>query len=260
MNQVKVSIALLAFLIASFATDQWIPMGIPAISSFLFSGFLGLCIGDMFLFRSFMQIGPARTLMLFSFQPILLGAYGYIMLGQGFSLRQFAAIACMIACLLTFLRERRKNTGRMDLKAFGYAFIGIALDSLGVMFTRNGYELTPGLESFPANAVRCIGAVVGFALLKPSAYPALLRDMRALSVDVRVQVIGASLLGTFVSLSLYLAAIKRAHLGSLSAVAITGPVLIATIDCIREKRRPARPLVVSLALFSVGVLIMAGVI
>lgn len=260
MNQVKVSVAFLAFILASFATDQWVQIGVPALASFLFSGFLGLCLGDLFLFRSFVQLGPARTLMLYSFQPVILGAYGYFVLAQSFSVRQFVAIACMIACLVTFLRERRKDTGGIDLKAFGYAFIAIALDSVGVMFTRNGYELTPGLESFPANAIRCIGAILGFLVLKPGSYLGLVQDLRKLNTDVRVQVVGASLLGTFISLSLYLAAIKRAHLGSLSAVAITGPVLIATIDCIRERRHPEKSLVIALGLFTIGVLLMAEVI
>jgi drug/metabolite transporter (DMT)-like permease len=260
MNQVKVSVALFAFVAASFAADQWVNVSVPSVASFMFSGFIGLCIGDLFLFRSFTLLGPARTLMLFSFQPIFLGSYGYLMLGQGFSLRQLLAIACMIACLITFLRERVKNTGKMDLSAFAFAFIGISLDSVGVMFTRNGYELTPELQSFPANAIRCIGAILGFILLKPTSYKFLMGDIKKLSLESRVQVIGASLLGTFISLSLYLAAIKSAHLGSLSAVAITGPVLIATIDCIRERRRPPRPLLVALGLFSLGVLLMSETI
>src|SRR5690606_9280032 len=138
-----------------------------AIGLLALSGLVGLCIGDLFLIRAFVTLGPGRTLVLFSFEPLLLGLYGYFFLGQLFTLNQSLAVICMICCVYIFMLERNNLIGSWDLRSFTWAFLGIALDSVGVMLTRTAYELDPSLETFQVNLIRCIGAIFGFILLRP---------------------------------------------------------------------------------------------
>lgn len=239
MNQFKVTIAIMAFLVSAMATG-FVTISPLGIGLLVLSGLLGLCMGDLLLFRAFAQLGPGRTLMLFSFQPLFLGLYGWLSLGQGISPAQLSAVLCMVICLFIFVLERNRLLGHWDLRSFIWAFGGILLDAIGVMLTRSCYEFTPGLEAMQVNLIRCAGAIVGFVLLRPRSYPALLKDFKTMPIKERALVVLASLCGTFLSLTLYLTALKHAHLASLTAVAITGPVWVSLLECAWAKKWPNR--------------------
>ena len=81
MNATKASIAFgaLTLLILVFPPET---INLPAIANFALSGFIGLNIGDLFLLRAFVQLGPGRTLMLFGFHPLILGSLSWLLFGE----------------------------------------------------------------------------------------------------------------------------------------------------------------------------------
>ena len=256
INQLKVSIALIGFLISFFLLEHFTALPVGGHLYLLGSGFVGLFLGDFFLFRSLARLGPTRTLVLYSFQPLLLGIYGYFFLSQGLSLYQLMAIACMILCILTFIFERNKATGSFDLKSFSYALLGVFFDALGVMLSRQAYEMNSSLGSFQVNATRALGALLGFLVLSPGFIFVLRKDLNALSLKDRNLAIGSCILGTFVSLSLYLSALKTAHVATLTAISITSPIWVSLIEHIKIKEWPNRYLWTAFGLFLVGFTLM----
>lgn len=257
MNQVKVAIALIAFSIALATTSQWSSISWTSTTLLLLSGFAGLCIGDIFLFRAFAALGAGRTLVLYSFQPLLLGIYGFFFLGQFFTVNQTLAVVCMMICIFIFMFERNKLTGSWDLRNFFWAFLGICLDAFGVMLTRSSYELAPNLETFQVNVIRCVGAIIGFILINPKSYIGVTKDVIALPNRDKTMLIGSCIAGTFLSLTLYLAALKYAHVGTLTAISITGPVWVAILESIYHRRLPNRLLMMAFAFFLTGFYLMA---
>lgn len=256
INQVKVFTAFLAFLVAMMFTDQLVSVSPTVISLLILSGFAGLCVGDIFLFKAFTTLGPARSLVLYSFQPLMLGIYGYFFLGQFFSLNQTLAVICMIVCIFIFMLERNKTTGSWDPKSFVWAFLGITLDAIGVMMTREAYELNSGLETFQVNVIRCIGALVGFFLISPKSYLTVATDVWNLRKREISLLLGSAICGCFISLTLYLAALKYAHVGTLTAIAITGPVWVSLLECLYHKRWPNFYLVGAFIFFLTGFYLM----
>jgi drug/metabolite transporter (DMT)-like permease len=256
INQLKVSVAFFGFLAAFFLTEHYVGLPLAGNALLLLSGFMGLCIGDFFLFKSFVTLGPARTLVLFSFEPILMAIYGFAFLSQTLNHQQALAILCMIACVITFVFERNKMTGKWDIQSFLFAFLGILLDSFGVMCSRQAYELTPDLGSFQANLTRAVGALIGFFILRPHSFTALVRHLKIMSSHERNLALGASFLGTFISLSLYLRALKTAHVATLTAISITGPVWVSCIEHVRDRSWPNRYLWLALVLFLSGFALM----
>lgn len=256
INQVKVFTAFLAFLVAMMFTDQLVSVSPTVISLLILSGFAGLCVGDIFLFKAFTTLGPARSLVLYSFQPLMLGIYGYFFLGQFFSLNQTLAVICMIVCVFIFMLERNKTTGSWDPKSFVWAFLGITLDAIGVMMTREAYELNSGLETFQVNVIRCIGALVGFFLISPKSYLTVATDVWNLRKREISLLLGSAICGCFISLTLYLAALKYAHVGTLTAIAITGPVWVSLLECLYHKRWPNFYLVGAFIFFLTGFYLM----
>ena len=256
INQVKVFTAFLAFLVAMMFSDQLVSVSPTVVSLLILSGFAGLCVGDIFLFKAFTTLGPARSLVLYSFQPLMLGIYGYFFLGQFFSLNQTLAVICMIVCIFIFMLERNKTTGSWDPKSFVWAFLGITLDALGVMMTREAYELNAGLETFQVNVIRCIGALTGFFLISPKSYLIVATDFWNLRKREISLLLGSAVCGCFISLTLYLAALKYAHVGTLTAIAITGPVWVSMLECLYHKRLPNRYLVGAFCFFLTGFYLM----
>lgn len=237
-------------------TNKIVAVSSWEIGILLLSGFCGLCLGDIFLFRSFTTLGPARSLVLYSFQPLMLGIYGFFFLNQVFSLNQILAVICMIICIFIFMIERNKVTGSWDLKSFTWAFLGITLDAVGIMLTRQGYELNPGLETFQVNAIRCLGAITGFILIKPSSYFTVVKEVWSLKKREISLLLGACFVGCFLSLTLYLTALKFAHVGTLTAIAITGPVWVSILECLYYKKIPNKYLLIAFGFFIMGFYLM----
>ncbi len=256
INQIKVSCAFVAFLIAMVTADQLVMVSPLEVGYLILSGFAGLCLGDIFLFRAFTTLGPARSLVLYSFQPLMLGLYGYFFLGQFFTVNQTLAVICMMICIFIFMLERNKTTGSWDLRSFVWAFLGITLDAIGVMLTRQGYELNPGLETFQVNVIRCMGALAGFLLISPKSYYFVARDVLALRKREISLLVGAAICGCFLSLTLYLAALKYAHVGTLTAIAITGPVWVSLLECVYHRRLPNIYLTGAFLFFMTGFYLM----
>jgi drug/metabolite transporter (DMT)-like permease len=256
INQVKVIIAAAAFLIALMVSGQSVSLSIPTFCLLFLSGLSGLCIGDIFLFRAFATLGAGRSLVLYSFQPLMLGIYGYFFLSQVFSVYQTMAVLCMIFCIFIFMLERNHSTGSWDLKSFTWAFSGITLDAVGVMLTRSAYELQPELETFQVNVIRCLGALVGFLIISPKSYRNVFKDFIALKKREQSLLIGTSIGGCFISLTMYLAALKYAHVGTLTAIAITGPVWVSMLECIYQRKAPNKYLLGAFLFFFGGFYLM----
>ena len=256
INQVKVIVAFMAFLIAMVFTQKTVEVSPEVVTLLMLSGLIGLCIGDIFLFKAFTTLGAARSLVLFTFQPLMLGIYGYFFIGQIFTLNQTLAVICMIICVFIFMLERNKTTGSWDIKSFIWAFLGITLDAIGVMLTREGYELNPGLETFQVNFIRAVGAIAGFFLIGPKSYINVAKDVWALRKRDISLLVGACFCGGFLSLALYLSALKFAHVGTLTAIAITGPVWVSMLECLYHKRWPNVYLIGAFAFFLTGFYLM----
>lgn len=256
MGTVKVFFATLAFVIAMLLSGQTnsVPWGATAL--LFFSGLGGLCGGDIFLFKAYTTLGAGRTLVMFSFEPLLLGLYGYFFLGQLFTVNQFLAVICMVICIYIFMLERSRLYGHWDFKSFLWAFTGILLDAVGVMMTRSAYEMAPELETFQVNVIRCVGALVGFFLISPRIYLQFPKDILKFGPKDKLIIVGASVGGCFLSLTLYLAALKYAHVGTLASIAITGPVWVAMLESIYYKRLPNRYLTGAFVFFLIGFYLM----
>ncbi len=257
MNWYKASIAQI-FFILWLLLNGGIPYLTMEISVFLLtSGALGLGLGDIFLLAAFKEIGPGRTLMLFAFQPLLMGIGGHLFFGQGMETHRLWAIIFFILCVLIISLENFKSNKHWGVKGISLAFAGMVLDVIGVMITRYSYEASPELEAYTVNVYRTFGALAFFWLLSflkkdLSLFTPLKRFTRSEIIWVSV----GSIFGTFLSLTFYLMAIQKAHLGSLSGIAITATLFSALFECLWEKKRPSRYLLTAFLSFLIGMKIL----
>jgi uncharacterized membrane protein len=117
--------------------------------------------------------------------------------------------------------------------------------------------LSPEITAMEGHFYRCLGALLGFAVISFTFQKVrLVQNFRLWTPRVRTLLIGASLGGTYLSLILYLSAVKIGHLASISSIAITGPMFATTLECLVQRKAPSRYLLVAFVFFCVGFLIL----
>ena len=258
MNAFKATLACLLFAATTFLFLDITPIGMTGIMLFAFSGFIGLGLGDIFLLKAFAELGPGRTLILFGFQPLLLGLFGKLFLGQTIDTTKLTAIACFIGIVVLFAHESWRRDRSFGMKALMIAMLGIILDAAGVVITRHVFDSYPAVHAIEGNLYRCFGAVLFFILLslvKPFNFFA---HLKAMNWKTRGYVSLGAVLGTFLSLGFFLKAIQTGHLATVSGVAITGTLFSSAFECIWNKKWPSKTLWLALGLFLIGSWILVG--
>lgn len=256
--------AIIAFIF--FGVFTFLEIGIEIFSilkpnlSHLFwftSGFIGLAFGDWALLKGFVRLGAARTLMIFSFSPIVLSIGGYIFFDQLMSIKQISAIFLMILCVMCLSFEKYKESGKWEITGFAFAFIGVFCDDLGIILSRAAFDRLPEATSFFANWVRTIGSLVGFYIIHIIFVRIPLRSLYfSLTKKQKISLIIACVFGTFLSLSFWLYAVKIGHLASIAAIGMTGPLFATLFESMYERKKPSLYLCISLFLFISGIVIM----
>lgn len=240
MNAVKSSVAVTAFALVLLIGRIWGPLTPESAIALVVSGALGLGIGDLFLLSAYAHIGVSRTLMVFGFQPLLVGLASSVLFGQEIGPRRATAILFFVACLFLLSLERYKKEGHWEVRGLLYALLGVALDNSGVILTRWGFEHSDNLDPMQANFVRILGALAVFAVFSFFRPIGIVKHFRTLKPRDKALALSAPLAGTFLSLALYLFAVKNGHLASVSAIVLSGPVLAATLESAIQRKPPSR--------------------
>lgn len=256
MNLFKAFLAFILFGITVTFVTGWNPVTPMYIGLLIFSGMIGLGIGDVFLLKSFSDMGPGRTLMLFGFQPLILGTIGYVIFDQEVDFKKFWAITFFILCVLTFSIEAFRRDGHWGIKGILMALAGMLLDACGIIFTRLTFDNNPQMTPLEGNFYRCFGAIMVFVIwnhFKPIKFYGTFKKLE--KKEKWLAVVG-SILGTYLSLGLYLMALQKAHLASLSGIAITGTIFSSAFECIIAKKWPSKYLIIAFVFFLMGMKIL----
>ncbi|WP_255345073.1 DMT family transporter [Bacteriovorax sp. BSW11_IV] len=256
MNAMKALVGLIFFVIAVqfFVGFQFVPT--KYFFTFFLSGALGLGIGDIFLFLAYREMGPGRTMMLFGFQPVILGILGYLFLDQALDMKKAVAIIFFICCLFTLSFEAFKKEGHWQLKGIFMALLWLLLDSTGVVITRYSFNMNPELHALEGNIYRCLGALFVFFVMSFVKPFGLVKNFVALSRKSQFMVVIGSFFGTFLSLALYLEAIKTINLASLAGINVSGTVFSGIMESIIFKKRPTWYLGLAFVFFLCGMAIL----
>lgn len=257
MNLMKNLVALAAFLLATAASLLWGGESLASLSGgsalyFFLSGFLALGIGDWFLFRGYSRLGSARTIMVFSLSPLFLTIEGLVLFGQSLNLGQGVGILLMMACVWTISFEKFRSEGHWEWKGIAFAFVGVLLDNIGIVLSRQAFDLSPGTTAFTANSIRCVGSVLPLLVMAQLSREKVFSSFRRLRWPDRSLVVFASFMGSFLSLSLWLTALKIGHIGGLAGVGSFNPISASLWEWALLRKRPSVYLIVALLLFLSG--------
>lgn len=196
------------------------------------SGLFGLFLGDFFLYKSYIKIGPRITLLVMTFTPIAVSILSFFILGE--KMEGFKILGVVLTIIgITVVILRKKNDKEFSKVGFEYALLAMLGESLGIIFTRLG---SIDYDSFATIQVRTIPAILAFII-----YISLKKEWS----NIKEGVINKKgmiyiVLGTVVAtlgVTALVEAMKYANVGIVSTLAATSPILIIPISIIFFKEK-----------------------
>lgn len=253
VNCFKGLVAAVLFGLTVLAQGGFHGVGAGEAALFLLSGMAGLGLADVLVIKAFALMGPGRTMMLFGFQPLIIGAASWFLFGQTLEPGKVYAVFFFIVCLFIFSLESFRKSGHWNARASLFGLAGVALDGLGVVLTRYAFNSSPALNTVEGNFYRALGALLlfaGIAAVKPFGLAARARELGGRGL---LWITVGSVAGTYLSLLFYLNAVRHAGaLAAVSGIAITGTLFASAFECLAERKAPSRYLLAAFAFFLAG--------
>lgn len=206
---------------------------------FAISAVLGLVIGDTFLFKAYVMIGPRLSMLMMATVPIYSVIFGWLLFGEIVSQREMAGIILAVGGIGWVVTERRANQTAVQKKNYRSGIIfGLAgaLGQVANLITAR-YGLVGGYSSISATIIRIMVAITilwGLAAIQGQIRSSfrLMKDRKAFFT-----MIGGSFTGPFLGIWLSLIAIQNARLGIAATLMALPPILLIPIEMIVYKRK-----------------------
>ncbi len=205
------------------------------------SGFLGIFLGDLFLFKAFTLTGPRVALLIMSISPPIAAFISWIFMGEVLSMSGFAGmIVTLTGIVIVVLSRKEKNINDKKKLNLNYDPRGIFFATLGAFGQASGIVMSKmGLQTvenpFVATQIRLYAGLLGFVLLitwlrrwRPVVFaPQNLKAFGTLSLG--------SFFGPFLGISFSLIAVKYTNPGIVQTIASLTPVLIIPFSIFLNK-------------------------
>lgn len=201
--------------------DNWTFLGI--------SGIIGLFLGDLFLYQSYILIGARISVVFMSMRPILVGFLSSFILDE--KLGTIQLLAMLITCsgiLLVILKPKSENTPSKKITTKGLFIISSAvlLDALGTIFTKIGStDYDPGSST----QIRMICALGAFVIYL--TFYKKWSNLKKAFVDKKLIILIA--IGTFTAttgITFLVAAFQKISASVASTISSVSPIIVIPIS------------------------------
>jgi drug/metabolite transporter (DMT)-like permease len=206
---------------------------------FAISSILGLVLGDTFLFRAYVLIGPRISMLLMSTVPIYSTIFGWLLFDEVVSGLESLGIILAVGGIAWVVTERRSGQTVVENKQYRRGILFGLAGALGqvanLVFAR--YGLVDDYSTLSASLIRILIALVILWLV------AALR--RQIGASFRLwrnkqafwSMLAGSISGPFLGIWFSMIAIQYARLGIAATLMALPPILLIPIEVVVYKRR-----------------------
>lgn len=209
---------------------------------FAVSSLLGLVLGDTFLFRAYVLVGPRLSMLLMSTVPIYSVLFGWALFGERVTSTETLGILLAVAGIAWVVTEKRTGRTQVENKQYKLGILFALAGALGQVanLVTARYGLVGGYSTVSATIIRILVALCllwGLAALRGQVRYTMnqWRDRRALRA-----VVAGSFVGPFLGIWLSLIAVQNARLGIAATLMALPPVLLIPIEYIAYKQPVSR--------------------
>lgn len=246
VNTVRLVIALPLFLLYgqlvlgeaipfSASNHAWLYLGI--------SGVLGFFVCDLFLFRSFLIIGPRLAMLIFSLSPLVSSALGWWWLDENLSPLNISGMLIALSGVAWVVLESPRVDPAINVPAarripwHGTAFAFLAMLAQGFSSPIAKYGMQDIASPMAATQIRLITGLICFLILMPlagkaGACLAAFKDRRAMAILTTGAIAGPTL-----GVALLMFSFIRIPTGLAMTFTSLVPVLIIPFVVIIHKER-----------------------
>jgi drug/metabolite transporter (DMT)-like permease len=236
VNLIRLIMALLFFFVlmlirngtlfpTDFSTHAWIWLGL--------SGIVGFALGDLFLFKAFVEIGPRISMLIMTLTAPISAILGLTFLNEEYLLYQWIGMIITLTGVSLVLLERSNNNHKkrkvriITPSGILYAFLGTVGQATGYILSKYGMMTNDGyLDPFAATQIRVIAGTIGFLIII-----SFNRSWKNVITAIKHKsamgfMAGGAFLGPFLGVSLSLLALHYITAGVASTITAIVPILI----------------------------------
>lgn len=238
VNIIRITVALVLFTtLLLIRQGSFLPLQFPAHAwvYLSLSGIIGFFIGDIFLFQSFVEIGPRIAMLIFSLAAPASAVIGYLFLGEIYTMQQWSGMLVTLFGVGTVILEKGgeeqglERRQRRYVSPRGIAFAGLAMlgQAVGYVLSKIGMQVDTGyLDAFSATQIRAFAAFVCFLFY--FTFTGRWQKVRLALTDGRAVALTAAgaVAGPFLGVSLSLSVLHYLSVGVASTLLSLVPVVI----------------------------------
>jgi drug/metabolite transporter (DMT)-like permease len=268
VNIIRLSVALILFSLFLFFRNGYIlPVHFPAHAWFYLSlsGIIGFFMGDIFLFKALVEIGPRVAMLIFSLSAPCAAIIGWFFLNETYVFHQWAGMMITLSGVGVVILERNQKTSSasklrirdISFKGILFGFGGMFGQALGYILSKAGMQTDSGyLDAFCATQIRAIAAFICFLVFftvtgKWKNVKAALKDTKALAFTAT-----GSAIGPFLGVSLSLLVLHYLTTGVASTFLSLVPVFIIPFSIFLHKEHVSIRAVAGAVVAVVGIYLL----
>lgn len=177
VNIIRIFIALILFSVFLFCRDGvLVPVNFPA-NAWIYlglSGIVGFFIGDIFLFKALVELGPRVAMLLHSLAAPTAAVIGWLFLDETYILHQWIGIFVTLLGVAIVILEKNQEAStakklkvrRISLQGVLYGLAAMLGQAAGYVLSKAGMQTESGyLDAFAATQIRAIAAFFCFVVL-----------------------------------------------------------------------------------------------
>lgn len=264
VNRVRLLIAVLLVMLLH-TLSFGLPLPIHAESQRWFwlglSGFVGLALGDAFLFQAFIMIGPRLSMLMMALAPVLGAVLAWLFLGEQLTVVEILGIAITIAGIMLVVAERRGGSevkpgdNRRYIIGLLCGLGGAGGQAGGLVLSKIG--LADGFPALSGNLIRLLVAMIVIWILT-IANRQLISSYRTIRTNPRAMMLisGGALLGPVVGVWLSLVAVQNTNVGVASTLSSLMPIFLIPISYFAFKERVTKQAIIGTLVAFVGMVVL----
>lgn len=258
LNFWKGALAALVLVGITLVNPLEVPLDNMAIAWLIFSGIIGIGLGDTFFFRALNLIGDSQSILVAeTLAPIFTALLAMIWINEWLTWQQWLGIALVILSVDVIIKlQKRDETKLFSLTGYVFAALAAVCQAVGAVISRDVLVST-GVDAANASLYRLLGGLVAIVVLMLVMRRSF-KPMQPLGKKGWQLLMWATLLGTFAALYLQMVAFantKAAIVQTLFATSVVLSLIVAKV--VGEKVNKKTFIWSFLALVGVSVLILS---